>query len=782
MAPDRSSPDAPTLDRESASAAGADPLAARREGWARLSAAEAARRVPELVAELNRHNHLYHALGEPEIDDREYDLLFGELEVLEARFADLRQPDSPTWRVGGAPVDGLRPFAHRVPMLSLGNAFSADDLRAFAVKRDETGDRVTGGLARELAREGIDRDMDTLAFLVEPKLDGLALELVYEDGQLVGAGTRGNGEVGEDVLHNVRTIASVPLSLHAAGGPQVPPYLSVRGEVLFDLPGFAEMNQRREAAGDDPFKNPRNAVAGTLRQLDPRVAQERPLHFMAHSAGEGIDTEAAPTHSALLAKLAALGFRVNPLNRRCAGIEAVIEAVAAIGAARDTLPYEIDGAVIKVDDRELQDVLGFVTRSPRWAIAYKYPPPRARTRLLDVEFSVGRTGVVTPVAKTAPATVGGVTVTSITLHNERHFAFPEARWPDGRGREQSRGIPGAPLRHGDCIEIYRSGDVIPRVDRVVPEPDREARAAFAYPACCPDCETALVSEDPPRASGDADPHPNRTWRCPNHLGCPAQVKAALQHFASRGAMDIDGLGAKLVEQLVDRSLVRHPADLYGLDVSTLAGLDRMAERSAENLVAALERSKLQPLHRVLAALGIPQVGERTAKDLAEAFHTIDALLAADEPALASVHGIGDEVARQVRAFFASAPNQAEVARLRAAGVAFVPPAAPHPAAQAHPAAGLTFVLTGTLPTLKRGDAKKRLEAVGAKVSGSVSKRTAFLVAGESAGSKLDKAVALGVPVLDEAALLRLLDGHPPPSTAPAAPDPDVLPGGGAEAP
>lgn len=733
---------------------GAEDLAARRAGWAELSESQAVQRVPALVSELNRHNYLYHVVGEAEIDDREYDLLFRELQVLEERFPALVQPDSPTQRVGGDPVDGLVPFPHRIPMLSLGNVFDDEELHEFVVKRD--GDRVTGGLLRELERGGVEIDDQALVFVVEPKLDGLAVELVYEDGVLTGAGTRGNGEVGEDVTHNVRTLNNVPLRLQ---GDDPPAYLSVRGEVLFDLEGFAALNARRLAAGEEPFKNPRNAAAGTLRQLDPKVAQDRPLLFLAHSAGQGIDADDAPTHWDLLAALQRRGFAINEHNRRCTGAQAVVEAVVELGAKRATLPYEIDGAVIKVDDRDLQDLLGFKTRTPRWATAFKYPPPRAVTTLLDVEFSVGRTGQVTPVAKTAPVAVGGVTVTSITLHNERHVAYPFASWEGRRGKTESRGIPGAPLRRGDRIEIYRSGDVIPRVDRVLDDPGRVDREAFAYPDSCPDCGTPLVSEDAPRPSGDADPHPNRTWRCPNTLGCPKQRKESLFHFAGRGAMDVDGLGEKLIAQLVETGLVGRPSDLYALTAAQLTGLERMGRRSADNLLASLEVSKQRPLWRVLVALGIPQVGEATARDLANHFCTIAALQAATAEELEAVHGVGAEVARLVRRFFDTPDAIDEIQRLQAAGVAFpaVEPASSDDEAVAHPAAGLTFVLTGTLSTLKRSDAKKRLIALGAKVSGSVSKRTSYLVAGEAAGSKLTKAQDLGVPVLDEAALVALLD-------------------------
>ncbi len=694
-------------------------LSERRSSWQTASLEQAAERVPLLVAELNRHNRLYHELNAPEIDDREYDLLYKELDTLEHRFPDLRQPDSPTWRVGGTPIDGLVPFPHRVPMLSLGNVFSAEELGEY----DER-------LRRELRRRGTEPP-EHLPYIVEPKLDGLAIELVYEDGVLTGAGTRGDGRVGENVTHNLRTVGSVPLRLEGAH----PPYLSVRGEVLFDLAGFHEMNERRAARGDKPFENPRNAAAGTIRQLDPTVAAGRPLLFIAHSAGEGIGPDEAPRHSALLARLGELGFLVNEHNQLCEGIDAVEGAIGRLGELRQGLPYEIDGAVLKVDELALQEVLGFVTRSPRWATAYKYPPPRVVTRLERVDFGVGRTGVVTPVAVLEPARVGGVTVRNATLHNEH----------------QMQRVLG--LREGDRVIVLRAGDVIPRVEEVVPEDGREARPLCAFPDDCPVCGHALVREENPK-----DPE-KVTIRCPNSLGCRAQLEATLQHFSSRLAMDIDGLGAKLVTQLVDRELVGRPSELYTLQLDTLAGLDRMATKSAQNLLDALETSKARPLRKVLFALGIRLVGESTARDLARHFGTVDALMDADEALLLEVDGVGPDVARQVLEFFADPRNRDEVAHLKEVGVAFVPEERPAEVAEAavdSPIAGKRFVITGTLSSMGRKDAKVRLEAAGGKVVGSVSSKTDFLVAGSSAGSKLAKATSLGVTVLEEDAFLALL--------------------------
>ncbi|MFM2245673.1 MAG: NAD-dependent ligase LigA [Pseudomonadota bacterium] len=688
----------------------------------------AAARIAALTAALTRHGHLYHALNAPEITDLEYDALLRELEQLEARWPQHKRPDSPTSRVGAPPIAELVPFPHRVPMLSLGNVFSRDDLNDWVEKRDEKG-KVRGGLLGVLDRPA---EAPPLQFSVEPKLDGLAIELVYEGGLLVGAGTRGDGSVGEDVLHTMRTVRSVPLRL----GEGAPPYLSVRGEVLFDLAGFEQMNEQRVVAGEKAFENPRNAAAGTVRQLDPGPASQRPLLFFAHSAGEGL---AAPTHSALLGQLRALGFAVNPRNRVCAGVDAVWAAIEALGAERASLPYEIDGVVIKVDDMALQDELGFLTRSPRWAVAYKYPAARARTVLERVDFSVGRSGVVTPVAVLRPVRVGGVTVRNATLHNEQQM------------RNKPEFLGG--LRVGDQVEIYRAGDVIPRVDAVVDQPGRADLAPVAFPAACPVCGTALDREENP------DELDKITWRCPNRLGCRAQREAALQHFASRLAMDIEGLGEKLVRQLVDRGLVEHPSGLYRLTVAQLQDLDRMGQKSAQNIVAAIEASKARPLARALYALGIPLVGESTARDLARHFAGLDALVAADEGALLAVDGVGKDVARQVLAFFADEGHRAEIAALRVAGVAFVPEARAAAPTEG-PFVGKTVVLTGTLPTLSRQQATALLEGAGAKVSGSVSKKTHLVLAGADAGSKLEKAHELKVPVIDEAELRRLLGLDP----------------------
>jgi DNA ligase (NAD+) len=702
-----------------------------RSRCAAMGVDEARGRIEELVPELQHHARLYYEQDAPEIDDRSYDLLFLELSLLEERFPQLQRADSPTRRVGGAPVAGLEPFAHELPMLSLANAFEEQDLRDFESKRDDRGS-LRGGLRYLLDRVGVALP-EQLAFVVEPKLDGLALELVYEGGRLVGAGTRGDGAVGENVTHTIATVKNVPLSLRAP----FPRRLSVRGEVLYPLAGFLEMNARREARGDKPFENPRNAAAGTVRQLDPRVAARRPLCFFAHSLGWVQGADAPETESEALASFQAWGFEVTGLERSVVGIEEVIDAIAALGRARAELPFEIDGAVVKLDDIALQAELEATSHHPRWAIAYKYPAQRVRTVLEGVLHSVGRTGVITPVAALAPVKVGGVTVTRATLHN--------ASFVEELG-----------LRVGATVEIYRAGDVIPKVEKVVDDGLLAMRPAVAWPACCPDCGAPVRWEE------TEDKRAERTVRvlyCTNNVSCPAQLKRAVEHFAGRTAMDIEGLGSKLVDQLVAGGLVGRLSDLYRLEHGQLAGLERMGDRSAENLMEALERSKGQPLARVLFGLGIPQVGESTARDLALSFRSIEALMAADTEALEAVPDVGPKVAAAVIGAFATTAMQEEVRQLRALGVRFPEEAAPAPSpdeGEPSPVAGKTFVITGTLPSMKRSAAKSLLLDAGAKVAGSVSSKTDYLLAGADAGSKLTKAQGLGVAVIDEATLLAML--------------------------
>lgn len=669
-------------------------------------------RMDHLVDELNRHAHLYHVLDAAEIEDRTFDMMFRELEELESQCPDFRRADSPTQRVGGTPVDGLEKFEHRVPMLSLSNAFDAGELVDFE-KRIR---KILGDSAPEVFR-----------FVVEPKFDGLAMELVYQEGLLTAAGTRGNGYVGENVIHNLRTVRTIPLQLQG----DFPPYVSVRGEVIYDLDGFGKMNAAREERGEPAFKNPRNAAAGTVRQLDPEVAASRPLQFFAYGAGEGIEDD---FHSGLIERIRVAGFQTAELIQVCEGIGDVIGAIENLGAKRNTLPYEIDGAVVKVDEVALQDQLGFVTRSPRWAIAYKYPAPMVSTRLIEVNFQVGRTGVVTPVAIMEPVMVGGVTVTHATLHNEHQVL----RKPEFLGG----------LRIGDLIRVKRAGDVIPRVEAAVDEPDRNERVAVAFPIACPDCAAPLMREENPK-------EPEKVIiRCVNNLGCQAQIEAGLKHFASRLAMDIDGLGDKLVDHLVQAQLIRTPSDLYRLTLIQLAGMDRMAEKSATKLLAAFEESKARPSARVLFGLGIRHVGEAVAGALCAHFGSIDALMAADEETLQGLDGVGPEIAGSLSQWFSMPDNLAEVAALRSLGVQFPSTVK---AAAVGAIGGKVFVLTGTLPTKGRKEVSELIRAAGGKVTGSVSAKTDFLVAGEAAGSKLVKANALGIPVLDEMALLELLN-------------------------
>ena len=670
---------------------------------------DARARLSALVPELLRHGLLYHEQDAAEIDDRTYDLLYRELELLEARFPDEIEERSPTRRVGGASVSHLAPFAHRVPMLSLSNAFSDTELREFDA-------RVKRFLGPEAP--------DVIAYVVEPKLDGLAAELVYEEGTLVGAGTRGDGRVGEDVLHNVRTIRAIP---HRLGGTP-PTRLSVRGEIFFTQAGFAVTNAQRTARGLKAFENPRNAAAGTIRQLDPVVCARRPLTFIVHGTAEGDGLPAAATHTERIGQLADLGLPVSPLHQAVTGIEAVIAAIEALGERRSGLPYEIDGAVVKVDELAKQDALGFVTRSPRWAIAFKYPPPQVATVLEHIDYQVGRTGAITPVAHLAPVRVGGVTVSRASLHNQDQLVLLD-------------------VRVGDTVIIERAGDVIPRVVRVDPDDCHDARPVPMIPPQCPECQTP-VHRDPTQA----------VIRCPNQLSCPAQLRASVRHFASRSAMAIDGLGEKLIDQLVDRQLVRRVSDLYGITRSQWAGLDRMGGRSAEALLAAMEASKAQTLDRCLVALGIPEVGEATARDLASHFGSLNTLMEADVAALIAVHGVGEIVARHVTEFFAAPRFQEEIALLKAHGIQF--PGLPvDRTTEAAPSAltDKTFVLTGTLPTLTRSEAKARIQAAGGRLTGSVSKKTDFVVAGEKAGSKRARAEELGVRVIDEASLLLMLE-------------------------
>ncbi|HMT56732.1 MAG TPA: NAD-dependent DNA ligase LigA [Ottowia sp.] len=683
--------------------------------------ADPSRRAAELRALLQRAAHQYYTLDAPELPDAEYDRLFQQLQAIEAAHPELRTPDSPTQRVGGAILDSLASVRHAVPMLSI---------------RTETDTTAAGAEAfdarvrRELK---LAPDAPPVVYVAEPKFDGLAMSLRYEDGVLVQAATRGDGETGEDVTHNVRTIGQIPLRLHGAA----PPMLEVRGEVYMRRDDFERLNEtmrQRMAAGDKAartFVNPRNTAAGAVRQLDPALAAERPLSFFAYGLGEVTPVQDGgprlDTHWAVLQALKAWGFPVSALARQARGASELIAYHADIAARRDGLPFDIDGVVYKVDALALQRELGFVTREPRWAVAHKYPAQEQLTTVEAIDVQVGRTGKLTPVAKLAPVFVGGVTVTNATLHNEL-----EARRKD--------------VRVGDTVVVRRAGDVIPEVVSVLTDKRVAGSAEFTMPAQCPVCGSAVVREE-----GEAD------HRCTGGLFCPAQRKQALLHFASRRAMDIEGLGDKLVEQLVDGGVVKALPDLYRMGFVSLAALDRMAEKSAQNLLDALQKSKHTTLARFLFALGIRHVGETTAKDLARHFGQLDAIMDASVEQLLQVPDVGPVVAGSIQGFFAEPHNREVVAQLRAAGIDW-PEGEPAAAARL-PLAGQTFVLTGTLPTLSRDEAKAMLEAAGAKVAGSVSKKTHCVVAGAEAGSKLDKARELGVPVIDEAQLRALVAGE-----------------------
>ena len=709
------------------------------------SEASIAARATALRAALNRAAYQYYTLDAPEIPDAEYDRLFRELQAIEAAHPELRTPDSPTQRVGGAVLPGFTPVRHAVPMLSIRT--ETDTSPAGAEKFDE---QVRNYLASEQRRTALKAGdarhraeplgpvaQAVLAgqptgYVAEPKFDGLAISLRYENGVLVQAATRGDGETGEDVTQNIRTLRQIPLRL--AG--DAPPVLEVRGEVYMRRDDFEALNERmreRMAAGDKAaktFVNPRNAAAGAVRQLDPAMAAERPLSFFAYGLGEvtppadgGPDFQ---SHWQVLQALKSWGFPVSALARQAQGASELIAFHADVAAERDQLPFDIDGVVYKVDALELQRELGFVSREPRWAVAHKYPAQEQLTTVQAIDVQVGRTGKLTPVAKLAPVFVGGVTVTNATLHNEL-----EARRKD--------------VRVGDTVVVRRAGDVIPEVVSVLPDKRAAGAPEFSMPTHCPVCGSDVVREE-----GEAD------HRCTGGIFCPAQRKQALLHFASRRALDIEGLGEKLVDQLVDGNVFRTLPDVYRMGFVSLAALDRMAAKSAQNLLDALEKSKQTTLARFLFALGIRHVGETTAKDLARHFGTLDAIMAAGTDQLLQTPDVGPVVAESIHTFFAQPHNREVVEQLRAVGIHW-PEGEPAPAALL-PLAGKTFVLTGTLPTLSRDDAKALLEAQGAKVSGSVSKKTHYVVAGEEAGSKLDKARELGVPVINENGMRALLGG------------------------
>ena len=667
---------------------------------------EEVQRADELRRRLTDHNYHYYVLDDPQIPDSEYDRLFRELQSLERAHPSLLTPDSPTLRVGSAAETSFDAVTHRIPMLSLDNAFSGDELKDF----DR---RIRDRLKSE----------NDIEYVCEPKLDGLAVSLHYEDGVLLRAATRGDGYTGEDITENIRTIPSVPLRLR---GDFVPGLVEVRGEVYLPKAGFEKLNQTLSAKGEKTFVNPRNAAAGSLRQKKPTVTARRPLEMCAYSVALEDESTMPPTHWEGLQRVKTWGFRTNPEMRLVTGVEACLDAYQSLLDKRNDLPYEIDGIVFKVNSLALQKELGFVSRAPRWAIAQKFPAQEELTVIEDVEFQVGRTGAITPVARLKPVFVGGVTVSNATLHN-----MDEIRRLD--------------VRIGDTVFVRRAGDVIPQVVKVLQDQRPDNARSVELPPDCPACHSDIV-----QIEGEV------VARCSGGLFCPAQRKEAIRHYASRKALDIEGLGDKWIDILVDRELVTTIADLYRLRKADLTGLDRMGDKSATNLINSIDQSRHPVLWKFLYALGIREVGEATAKSIAGHFGTLEAISQADEEALISVPDVGPVVSGHIRSFFDQKHNMETLEALKSAGVQWQEEEI---TASEKPLKGETWVLTGSLSTMTRDDAKAHLESLGAKVAGSVSAKTSCVLAGEAAGSKLAKAEKLGVPVLDDSAFIEFLSGH-----------------------
>jgi len=685
-----------------------------------MASQEVTRRVYQLREAINFHEYQYYVLDAPKIPDAEFDKLFRELQSLEDQYPELKTPDSPTQRVGGQVLDGFVPVRHAVPMLSIRTETDISDQGALAFDT-----RVR----REL---GLSESDPLIEYVCELKFDGLAINLRYEQGELKQAATRGDGETGEDVTQNVRhAIRQIPLSLKG----EYPAVLEVRGEVYMRRDDFEKYNERQRSQGLPTLVNPRNGAAGSIRQLDPALAARRPLKFFAYGLGQ-VQGWKPQTHQEVLVQLETWGFPLNNNYKVVTGAQGLVEFHSDIAAKRDSLPFDIDGVVYKVNQINLQTELGFISREPRWAVAHKFPAEEQMTVVRDIDIQVGRTGKLTPVAKLEPVFVGGTTVSNATLHNE-----DETRRKD--------------VRVGDTVIVRRAGDVIPEVVSVVldhpsvHQGERKRAEPFdifnRLGGKCPVCGSAIVREE-----GEAN------WRCTGGLFCSAQRKEALLHFASRRALDIEGLGDKLVEQLVDQQLVKTPADLYQLTLPVLANLERMGEKSANNLLEAIASSKQTTLARFVFALGIRNVGETTAKDLAKHLGSLDNIMAADESRLQQVQDVGPIVAQSLIAFFAEPHNREVISQLRASGLSWEEHEGRHDVILR--LSGKTFVLTGTLPTMSRDEAKLALETLGAKVAGSVSKKTDYVVAGAEAGSKLDKARELGVPVMDEQGLINLLNG------------------------
>jgi DNA ligase (NAD+) len=660
------------------------------------------KRAEELRQDINYHNYRYYVLDQPVVSDAQYDKLLRELQEIEGAHPELITPDSPTQRVGAKPSEAFGEVRHKVPMTSMDNAFDDDEVREW--------DRR--------CRQGLEREK--VAYTAEPKFDGTSVSLRYEQGVLVQAGTRGDGTTGEDITVNIRTIKTVPLHLQGKGWPEV---LEVRGEVVIPKRDFERLNAEQLKRGDKVFANPRNAAAGSLRQLDPHITASRPLAFFPWGLGES-SQPVAKKYSEVVKHLKDWGFRVSEFFHIAHGIDECLEYYREIRNKRDALPFEIDGVVYKVDELSARDQLGFTARAPRWAIAHKLPAREENTVVEDIIASVGRTGVITPVAVLKPVQVSGVTVTHATLHNQDEVERKD-------------------VRVGDTVIVRRAGDVIPEVVGVIKEKRPHDTKTWHMPKKCPVCGSDVVREE-----GEA------AHRCMGGLYCSAQRMGAILHFASRRSMDIEGLGDKLVEQLIEKGMVKTVADIYHLKQDELAELERMGEKSAQNLLAQIERSKDTTLARFLHSLGIPQVGEATAELLAEHFGSLEVLVNADKDTLEQVHGIGPSMAEDIHRFFAQKHNREVIAALQKAGVHW--PAIEPRARAEQPLAGKTFVLTGTLATMSRDEAKKKLKALGAKVSESVSKKTDYVVVGEEPGSKADKAKELGVTTLDEKDFLKLI--------------------------
>lgn len=668
---------------------------------------QAARRAAELRSEIERHNRLYYAEARPEISDYEFDMLLKELEALENKFPDLAAPDSPTQRVGGTPLSEFESITYAKPMMSLSNVYSKEELRAF----DERVRKILGKTA--------------FTYVLEPKIDGVAVSLRYEDGILTVGGTRGDGRTGDNITANLKTIHSIPLKLHP--GSPVPELLEVRGEVYMDRSGFQKLNREREEAGLEPFANPRNAAAGSLKQLDARIAAQRPLNAVLYAVGEvrGLDTS---SQAELLSRLKELGFPTAPRIWVCPDIEAVLSGLDELEGLRHDFPFEMDGGVIKVNEYSLYEELGFTAKSPRWAIAYKYEPEQAETVLRAITVQVGRTGVLTPVAELDPVLIAGSTVSRATLHNEEEIARKD-------------------IRIGDRVIVQKAGEVIPAVVRVNTEARTGRESVFKMPANCPVCGSETVKRE-----GEV------AWRCVN-MQCPAQLKNWIRHFGSRDAMDIEGLGTSLIEQLVDRGLVKTPADLYSLKQEDLSGLERMGPKSAANLIQAIQESRGRELWRLIHALGIPHVGAGSARTLAAELRTLDRLMTAAAEDLEAIHDVGGVVAQSITSFFGRRDTQDLIARLKDAGINMESGEAEQTAGTA--LSGKTFVLTGTLKNQTRPEAAELIRRAGGTVSGSVSKKTDYVVAGENPGSKYDAAIKHKVKILDEEAFAALLNAPEP---------------------